>query len=57
MEEQYWKRFLETGKIKDYLYYKGMTICRQVMESYSLGASQHVCPEGAQGRHNLSGQE
>ncbi len=34
MEEQYWKRFLETGKIKDYLYYKGMAIIRKVMESY-----------------------
>lgn len=36
MEEEYWKRFFETGKIKDYLYYKGMGICRQVMESYDL---------------------
>ncbi len=35
MEEEYWKRFLKTGKIKDYLYYKGMKICTQVMERYT----------------------
>lgn len=34
MEEIYWNRFLETGKIADYLYYKGMEICAEVMESH-----------------------
>ena len=34
MEEEYWRRFLKTGKIKDYLYYRGMTICDKVMNSY-----------------------
>lgn len=34
MEEEYWKCFLKTGKIMDYLYYKGTAICRQVMERY-----------------------
>ena len=34
MEEKYWKQFLETGKIDDYLTYKGMEICHQVMERY-----------------------
>ncbi len=34
MEEKYWKQFLKTGKITDYLYYKGMQIISQVMESY-----------------------
>lgn len=32
MEEIYWKRFLETGKIEDYLYYKGIEICAEIME-------------------------
>ncbi len=39
MEEEYWQRFLQTGKITDYLYYKGMTICKQVMDSYESGES------------------
>ena len=34
MEEEYWRRFLKTGKIKAYLYYRGMTICDKVMNSY-----------------------
>lgn len=36
MEEEYWKQFLKTGDIRDYLYYKGIAICRQVMERYTL---------------------
>ena len=34
MEEKYWKQFTETGKITDYLYYKGMQICSRVIDSY-----------------------
>ena len=34
MEEKYWKQFLETGKITDYLYYKGMQIISRVMDGY-----------------------
>ncbi len=34
MEEKYWQQFLETGRIHDYLTYKGMEICRRVMDSY-----------------------
>lgn len=34
MEEKYWQQFLATGKITDYLNYKGMEICRRVMDSY-----------------------
>ena len=37
MEEEYWKQFFKTGKIKDYLYYKGIAICRQVMDRYAFG--------------------
>lgn len=34
MEEMYWQQFLETGKVEDYLTYKGMEICRQVMKKH-----------------------
>ena len=34
MEERYWKQFFKTGKITDYLYYKGMEIISRVMDSY-----------------------
>ena len=40
MEEKYWQQFLETGKITDYLYYKGMQIISRVMDSYE-GNGQH----------------
>lgn len=39
MEEEYWRRFLKTGEIRDYLYYKGMAILRQVMDRYTCGDS------------------
>ena len=34
MEDKYWKQFTETGKITDYLYYRGMQICSRVISSY-----------------------
>lgn len=34
MDERYWRKFLETGKIADYLYYKGMAVCKQVLERH-----------------------
>ena len=34
MEEQYWERFIETGKIADYLSYRGIVICKQIMGRY-----------------------
>ena len=33
MEKKYWKQFMKTGRIADYLYYRGIQICRKVMES------------------------
>ena len=37
MEEEYWRKFLKTGKIRDYLYYRGMMICKQVMDRVESG--------------------
>lgn len=34
MEEEYWRRFLSSGKITDYLYYKGIGICKQIIDQY-----------------------
>lgn len=34
MEEIYWNRFAETGKITDYLTYRGIMICNQVIGRY-----------------------
>ncbi len=52
MEEIYWNRFLETGKIDDYLYYKGMEICKKVIDSHESEAkseSDHSDRHGACG--------
>ena len=32
MEDRYWESFTKTGSVTDYLYYRGMDICRQVIE-------------------------
>ena len=34
MKERYWEQFMTTGKVDDYLSYKGFSICTQVMEKY-----------------------
>ena len=44
MEEEYWRRFLKTGEIRDYLYYKGLSVCRRVMDRYTRGISGKACP-------------
>ncbi len=52
MEEEYWERFLKTGEIRDYLYYKGMAICKKVIDSYeSGGSSESDCSD----RHGACG--
>lgn len=35
MEEQYWKKFMASGKVEDYLYYKGMDMLQQKMTAYT----------------------
>ena len=37
MEEEYWERFLETVKVTDYLCYKGMQICKQIIKDHEGG--------------------
>lgn len=34
MEETYWNRFMASGKVSDYLEYKGLQICNSVMDRY-----------------------
>ena len=34
MEETYWNKFMASGKVDDYLEYKGIQICHSVMEHY-----------------------
>ena len=50
MEEQYWNRFDETRKITDYLSYRGIVICKQVMSRYegdAGGESDYIDWDGA----------
>jgi len=39
MEREYWEQFMTTGKVDDYLSYKGFSICSQVMEKYKNPAT------------------
>ena len=34
MEEKYWKRFMTSGRIEDYLYSRGMKVCMEIMRKY-----------------------
>lgn len=34
MEEKYWKQFAASGKVTDYLNYRGMAICEEVMRKH-----------------------
>ena len=34
MEEEYWKQFAMTGKVEDYLSYKGIETCQNIMKKY-----------------------
>lgn len=34
MKQAYWEQFAETGKVEDYLYYKGIETCQNIMEKY-----------------------
>ncbi len=52
MEEKYWNQFLETGKIMDYLYYKGMQICSRMIDNYE-GDGKHESDHGD--RHGTCG--
>ncbi|MCI9226903.1 MAG: hypothetical protein HFG86_02595 [Dorea sp.] len=50
MEEEYWQRFLASGKIIDYLYYKGMGICKQIIDGYTQGVSGQTGTNGVCGQ-------
>ena len=52
MEELYWNRFTETGKITDYLTYRGITLCKQVMSRFegdTGGESDYIDWDGTCG--------
>lgn len=34
MEEEYWKQFAMTGKVEDYLSYRGIQTCQNIMKKY-----------------------
>lgn len=40
MEQTYWERFTQTGKVEDYLQYRGMEICCAVMKQYEGDKSE-----------------
>ena len=52
MEEIYWNRFAKTGKITDYLTYRGIMICNQVIGRYEgarSSESDYIDWDGAVG--------
>lgn len=52
MKQAYWEQFAETGKVEDYLYYKGIETCQNIMEKYEDRKSEpanHCDRDGAAG--------
>ena len=37
MEEKYWNKFMASGNVHDYLNYRGISICAEVMRKYGQG--------------------
>ena len=37
MEHSYWEIFKQTGRVEDYLYYKGIEICSKMAQKYEGG--------------------
>lgn len=42
MEETYWNRFMESGRVQDYLNYRGIAICAEVMRKYGQGPTERT---------------
>ena len=42
MKEDYWERFVKTGKVEDYLTYRGMARCEAVMDRYQYESRKDV---------------
>lgn len=37
MEEKYWNKFMASGSVHDYLNYRGIAICAEVMRRHGQG--------------------
>ncbi len=37
--EEYWDRFMRSGAVRDYLEYKGMEMCMEIMQKYDDAAA------------------
>lgn len=42
MKQKYWEQFAETGRVEDYLNYKGIETCQNIMEKYEDRKSESV---------------
>ena len=38
MEEKYWNQFMASGSVSDYLHYRGIAVCAEVMRRYEREA-------------------
>ncbi len=49
MEEKYWKQFMASGKVADYLYYRGFSVLSRVMERYGSTPLEEKVIESGEG--------
>lgn len=55
MEEAYWKQFMTTGKVTDYLQFKGMAECKEGLEQKETKEGEGELPDAGFGKGNSSG--
>ena len=54
MEEEYWKQFAMTGKVEDYLSYKGIETCQNIMKKYEDQKRESVNHSDRNGDFNIT---
>lgn len=56
MEQLYWEHFKSTGRVEDYLYYRGMKLCEKVMErNLRKAAGEKDLESDCSNRHGIVG--
>lgn len=42
MEQRYWEQFAKSGRVEDYLFYRGIQTCQNIMDRYEDKSSESV---------------
>lgn len=54
MKEKYWETFTQTGRVEDYLFYKGIERCQNIMDKYEEAESESVSNSNRDGDFGIT---